>query len=79
MLCNNVIIFFVAALEVDIQLSDNVLIFMNGTSELQQCIDLLVVDDNLIEIEDFFLLTATATSGSTSSELIIIIDTDSEY
>lgn len=79
MLCNDVTIIFVAAIEVDIQLSDNVLMFMNGTSELQQCIDLLVVDDNLIEFEDFFLLTATSTSGSTSSELIIIIDTDSEY
>jgi hypothetical protein len=40
----------------DFQLSNNMLTFVDGTSELQQCIDLMVVDDNLVEQSEFFFI-----------------------
>lgn len=54
------------------------LTFTDGTSELQQCFDLMVVDDNLVEQDEFFSLTATASSGSTT-QFFIISNDDSEY
>ena len=63
----------------DFQLSTNMLIFVDGTSELQQCIDLTVVDDNLVEQDEFFSLMATPSSGSTATQIFFIRNNDSEY
>jgi hypothetical protein len=80
---NNSIItinFIALELQDDIQLSNDTLLFMNGTNELQQCVDLLIVDDNLVENNiDLLELIATATSGSTASLSFLILDFDSEY
>ena len=65
----------------DFQLSSNniMLTFVDGTNELQQCIDLTIIDDNLVEQTEFFSLMATASSGSTDSEFFFISNNDSEY
>ena len=55
------------------------LTFVNGTSELQQCIDLMVVDDYLVEQDEFFLLMATPSTGSTAIQFFFISNNDSEY
>lgn len=54
------------------------LIFTDGTNELQQCINLMVVDDNLVEQNEFISLMATASSGSTASQILFISNDDSE-
>ena len=73
------ILFHLTAPE-DFQLSNNnMLTYVDGTNELQQCIDLMVVDDNLVEQTEFFSLMATASSGSTASEFFFISNNDSEY
>ena len=46
------------------------LTFVDGTSELQQCIDLTVVDDNLLEQSEFIVLTATASTGATATQIL---------
>lgn len=79
---NSVIIINFIAIELqdDIQLSNDTLLFMNDTNELQQCIDLLIIDDNLVENNfDLLELIATATSGSTASRFFLISDFDGEY
>ena len=55
------------------------LTFVDGTSELQQCIDLMVVDDNLLEQSEFITLTATASTGATAMQILLISNNDSEY
>ena len=55
------------------------LTFVDGTSELQQCIDLMVVDDNLVEQSEFITLTATASTGTTAMQIVLISNNDSEY
>ena len=55
------------------------LTFVDGTSELQQCIDLMVVDDNLVEQNEFITLTATASTGATNTQILFISNNDSEY
>ena len=57
------------------------LTFVDGTSELQQCIDLMVVDDNLLEQSEFITLTATASTGATNTQnlILLISNDDSEY
>ena len=52
---------------------------MDGTNELQQCINLTIVDDYLVEQTEFFSLMATASSGTTDSLLFLISNNDSEY
>ena len=54
------------------------LTFADGTNELQQCIDLTVVDDTLVEQVEFFSLIATPSSGTPTSLLLLISNNDSE-
>ncbi len=63
----------------DFQLSNSMLTFVDGTSDLQQCIDMMVVDDNLVEQNEFFTLMATGGSGSVPPLVFFISNTDSEY
>ena len=56
------------------------LTFVDGTSELQQCIDLTIVADNILEQLEFFTLVATPSSGSAPNQLLFLItNNDSEY
>ena len=55
------------------------LTFVDGTNELQQCIDLMVIDDNLLEQSEFITLTATASTGATAMQIFLISNNDSEY
>ena len=63
----------------DFQLSNNMLTFADSTSELQQCIDLTIVADNILEQVEFFSLVATPSSGSATNQLFLIQNNDSEY
>ena len=62
----------------DFQLSNDMLTFVDGTSELQQCIDLTIVADNILEQLEFFSLVATPSSGSAANQFFFIINNDSE-
>ena len=54
------------------------LTFVDGTSELQQCTDLTIVADNILEQLEFFSLVATPSSGSAANQFFSIINNDSE-
>ena len=79
MFCIHNLIFPYLAAPEDFQLSSNMLTFVDGTADLQQCFNLTVVDDNLLEQTEFFSLMATASSGTTDSLLLFISNNDSEY
>ena len=76
--CSIVICTLLTAPE-DFQLSNDMLTFVDGTSELQQCIDLIIVADNILEQLEFFTLVATPSSGSAANQLFLITNNDSEY
>ena len=57
---------------VDYQFSDTTLTFTDGTTELQQCFDFTLVVDNRLEVQEFFQVIATPSSGSAVTQFVII-------
>ena len=60
----------------DFQVDDTVLAFTNGTDKLQQCFNVTIVDDQLVEQQEVFLLTATPSSGSPIPQFVFIESDD---
>ena len=60
----------------DFLLSNDVLAFADGTNELQQCFNVTIVDDNLVEQQEVFTLAATPSSGSPATLLVFISNDD---
>lgn len=55
------------------------LTFANGTSELQQCLNLTIIDDNLVEQNEFFSLIASPSAGPPTSLILFIANDDSKH
>ena len=62
----------------DFQIEPATLTFVDSTNELQQCINITVVDDGLVEPKEVFRLVATTTSGESDSQFVILESNNSE-
>lgn len=60
-------------------MSTSMLRFTSRTNELQQCFNVTIVDDNLVEQQEVFTLSATPSSGSPATLLVFISNDDSKY
>lgn len=59
-------------------MSTSMLTFTDGTNELQQCFNVTIIDDNLVEQQEVFTLAATPSSGSPATLLVFISNDDSK-
>ena len=62
----------------DFQIQPATLTFVDSTNELQQCINITVVDDGVVEPREVFQLVATTSSGESDSQFIILESNNSE-
>ena len=62
----------------DFQIPDTTLIFVDATNDLQQCFNITIVDDGLVEPREVFQLIATSSSGESASQFVII-DSDNGW
>lgn len=62
----------------DFQIQPATLTFVDSTNELQQCINITVVDDQIVEPREVFQLVATTSTGESDSQFIILESNNSE-